>query len=71
MDKAPQVRLHSTAHYLLEGLNEIGVEYLFCNLGTDHAPFTIPGELADAVRHCLAEVRRGRSAVLHACVTSF
>lgn len=29
---------HSTAHYFLEGLQEIGVEYLFCNLGTDHAP---------------------------------
>ncbi|HJQ58411.1 MAG TPA: thiamine pyrophosphate-requiring protein [Vineibacter sp.] len=28
----------TTAHYVLEGLNEIGVEYLFCNLGTDHAP---------------------------------
>ncbi|MCW5748307.1 MAG: thiamine pyrophosphate-requiring protein [Alphaproteobacteria bacterium] len=28
----------STAHYVLEGLNEIGIEYLFCNLGTDHAP---------------------------------
>ena len=38
MDKAPQVSLHSTAHYFLEGLNELGVEYLFCNLGTDHAP---------------------------------
>jgi len=38
MDKAPQVRLHSTAHFFLEGLNEIGIEYLFCNLGTDHAP---------------------------------
>ena len=38
MDKAPQVSLHSTAHFFLEGLNEIGVEYLFCNLGTDHAP---------------------------------
>ena len=30
--------LHSTAHYFLEGLGEIGVEHLFCNLGTDHAP---------------------------------
>ena len=29
---------HSTAHYFLEGLNEIGCEYLFCNFGTDHAP---------------------------------
>ena len=28
----------SRAYYLLEGLNEIGIEYLFCNLGTDHAP---------------------------------
>ena len=38
MDKAPQVKLHSTAHYFLEGLNDIGVEYLFSNFGTDHAP---------------------------------
>ena len=38
MDKAPQVSLHSTAHFFLEGLNEIGIDYLFCNLGTDHAP---------------------------------
>ncbi len=28
----------STASYLLEGLSEIGIDYLFCNLGTDHAP---------------------------------
>ena len=28
----------SSAYYLLEGLNEVGIEYLFCNLGTDHAP---------------------------------
>jgi len=28
----------ATAYYLLEGLNEIGIDYLFCNLGTDHAP---------------------------------
>ncbi len=29
---------HSTAHYFLEGLDEIGFDYLFCNFGTDHAP---------------------------------
>jgi len=29
---------HSAAHYLLEGLNELGFDYLFCNFGTDHAP---------------------------------
>ena len=28
----------ATAYYLLEGLTEIGVDYLFCNFGTDHAP---------------------------------
>ena len=27
---------HSAAHYFLEGLCELGVDYLFCNLGTDH-----------------------------------
>jgi acetolactate synthase-1/2/3 large subunit len=29
---------HSAAHYFLEGLNEVGFDYLFCNFGTDHAP---------------------------------
>ena len=29
---------HSTAYYFLEGLNEVGIEHLFCNFGTDHAP---------------------------------
>jgi acetolactate synthase-1/2/3 large subunit len=38
VDKSPQVKLHSTSHYFLEGLNDIGVDHLFCNLGTDHAP---------------------------------
>jgi acetolactate synthase-1/2/3 large subunit len=28
----------ATAYYLLEGLKEVGIEYLFCNFGTDHAP---------------------------------
>jgi acetolactate synthase I/II/III large subunit len=30
--------VHSTAFYFLQGLNEIGIDYLFCNFGTDHAP---------------------------------
>ncbi len=29
---------HTTAHYFLEGLVELDIDYLFCNLGTDHAP---------------------------------
>jgi len=28
----------SAAQYFLEGLTEIGCDYLFCNFGTDHAP---------------------------------
>ena len=28
----------TTAHHFLEGLRELGIEYLFSNLGTDHAP---------------------------------
>src|SRR5579872_6173238 len=28
--------LHSTAHYFLEALVDLGVEYIFANLGTDH-----------------------------------
>lgn len=27
---------HSTAHYFLEGLVDIGIDYVFANLGTDH-----------------------------------
>lgn len=27
---------HSAAHYFLEGLTDLGVEYIFANLGTDH-----------------------------------
>ena len=27
---------HSTAHYFLEGLADLGIEFLFSNLGTDH-----------------------------------
>src|SRR5260221_4461421 len=27
---------HSAAHYFLEGLVDLGIEYLFANLGTDH-----------------------------------
>ncbi len=42
MDKAiaPNTNVpdFSTASYLLEGLTEVGIDYLFCNLGTDHAP---------------------------------
>lgn len=29
--------MHSSAHYLLQGLTDLGIEYVFSNLGTDHA----------------------------------
>lgn len=32
----PALATHSSAHYLLEGLVDLGIDYLFCNLGTDH-----------------------------------
>jgi acetolactate synthase-1/2/3 large subunit len=37
---APQTNVpdFATAYYLLEGLKETGIDYLFCNFGTDHAP---------------------------------
>ncbi|MFN0305708.1 MAG: thiamine pyrophosphate-binding protein, partial [Burkholderiales bacterium] len=38
MDKTPQLNVRTTSNFFLEGLNEVGIEYLFCNLGTDHAP---------------------------------
>jgi acetolactate synthase-1/2/3 large subunit len=36
--RATNVPEYSTAYYFLEGINELGIEYLFCNFGTDHAP---------------------------------
>src|SRR5215475_5999371 len=38
MDARTGTRTRSTADLFLEGLVEVGVEYLFCNFGTDHAP---------------------------------
>jgi len=29
---------NTTAHHVLQGFNDLGLDYLFCNLGTDHAP---------------------------------
>ncbi len=40
---------HSTAYYFIEGLNELGIEHLFCNFGTDHAP--VIEAMADREKH--------------------
>ena len=44
----------ATAYYFLEGLNEIGIDYLFCNFGTDHAPIIeeMAHRQASAARRC-------------------
>ncbi len=34
--KSQGMSRHCTAHYFLEGLVDLGVEYIFANLGTDH-----------------------------------
>ena len=38
MDTGANVASHSAANYFIEGLNEVGIDYLFSNMGTDHAP---------------------------------
>ncbi len=38
MDVGANTASNSAANYLLEGLHEVGIEYLFSNMGTDHAP---------------------------------
>jgi len=70
------VRDFSTAYYLLEGLQEIGIEYLFCNLGTDHAPIIEEmahrrqrGEAMPKVVRCPHENTAGHMAAGYALVT--
>ena len=36
--RGTNVASRSSASFLLEGLSEAGIDYLFCNFGTDHAP---------------------------------
>jgi len=38
MDTGANIATYSAANYLIEGLNEVGIDYLFSNMGTDHAP---------------------------------
>src|SRR5579862_4583609 len=66
----------STAYYFLEGLNELGVEYLFCNFGTDHAPIIEEmahrkklGEAMPGILHCPHENTAAHMAQGYAFVT--
>jgi acetolactate synthase I/II/III large subunit len=67
---------YSTADYLLEGLTEIGIDYLFCNFGTDHAPIIEAmahrrrrGEAAPKVVRCPHENTAAHMAGGYALVT--
>ncbi|MGB6535177.1 MAG: thiamine pyrophosphate-requiring protein [Xanthobacteraceae bacterium] len=66
----------STAYYFLEGLTELGIEYLFCNFGTDHAPIIEEmahrkkrGEAMPGVLHCPHENTAAHMAEGYAFVT--
>ncbi|WP_460890868.1 thiamine pyrophosphate-binding protein, partial [Ramlibacter alkalitolerans] len=71
----PQAR-STAAHHFLEGLAEAGLEYLFCNLGTDHvslieamAQFTREGRPQPQVLLCPHENVAIHMAGGHAAVT--
>ncbi len=66
----------SAAYYFLEGLTELGVEYLFCNFGTDHAPIIEEmahrkkrGEPMPGVLHCPHENTAAHMAEGYAFIT--
>ena len=46
---------HSAAHYFLEGLVDLGVDYIFANLGTDHV------SLIEEIARWDAEGRQGNT----------
>jgi acetolactate synthase I/II/III large subunit len=67
---------YSTAYFFLEGLNELGIEHLFCNFGTDHAPIIEEmahrrkrGEALPNVILCPHENTAGHMAAGYAFVT--
>lgn len=47
---------HTASHYFLEGLNDIGIDFLFCNLGTDHAPIIEEMALWEAAKRPMPSV---------------
>jgi acetolactate synthase I/II/III large subunit len=66
----------ATAYYFLEGLSEIGIDYLFCNFGTDHAPIIDEmahrrnrGEAMPSVVRCPHENTAAHMAAGYAFVT--
>ena len=67
---------YATAYYFLEGLSELGIDYLFCNFGTDHAPIIEEiahrrkrGEALPAIIRCPHENTAAHMAAGYAFVT--
>ncbi|GAA4329614.1 thiamine pyrophosphate-requiring protein [Pigmentiphaga soli] len=72
----PDPSSRSTADFLLEGLNELGIDVLFCNFGTDHAPIIeelarrrAHGERAPAIVRCPHESTAAHMAAGYALAT--
>lgn len=75
MDSTNEAR-RSAAHFFLEGLTEIGCDYLFCNFGTDHAPiiealagFARDGRKAPQTIICPHEITAAHMAAGYALAT--
>src|ERR1700712_4022086 len=76
MDSGVNTASYSAANYFIEGLNEIGIEYLFSNMGTDHAPIIEAlagrarrGQPSPKIIHCPHENTAAHMAGGYAMVT--
>ena len=76
MDTRVNTSSFAAANYFIEGVNEIGIEYLFSNMGTDHAPIIEAlagrakrGQPVPKVIHCPHENTAAHMAGGYAMVT--
>src|SRR5215510_9559950 len=76
IDQPTNSPTYSTAYFFLEGISELGIEYLFCNFGTDHAPIIEEiahrrsrGEAIPAIVRCPHENTAAHMAGGYALVT--
>src|SRR3954463_3358476 len=76
MDTRTNTSSFAAANYFIEGINEIGIEYLFSNMGTDHAPIIEAlagrakrGQPVPKVIHCPHENTAAHMAGGYAMVT--
>jgi len=65
----PQGEAHAAGEYESRLAPDIDFAKIVESAGGYGAKVSHPDEVADAIRRCVDEVRRGRSALLHACVT--